>query len=202
MSGSASLDTPIGDISGSASYDLATGVPDGTLGFASETTTVDVAVQDQTLKLSQVFGKNTIAPSVDAKNLAFGVAYAYDTHSAEVNAAPKTGEYGVSYSNDDIGTGATFAAETGEIGLTFSKGEMLDTGLTVSTKTGDVGVSSSLDFDEYGKLSASYKPDDSAGVGWTDGDWDASVAAPLEGWGFKAGGGVKLSLKRAFDISL
>ena len=70
---------------------------------------------------------------------------------------------------------------------------------TISTKTGDVSVSYSRDLVGSGKVTTTYKPDDSIAVKWTDGDWDATLRAPLEGWLPK--GGVKFGLKRNVGVS-
>ncbi|KAG7339572.1 hypothetical protein IV203_025090 [Nitzschia inconspicua] len=53
-----------------------------------------------------------------------------------------------------------------------------------------------------GKLTTTWKPDDSIKVQWSDGSgWDATVVAPLEGY-YNTNGGIKVSMKRNIDVPL
>jgi hypothetical protein len=86
---------------------------------------------------------------------------------------------------------------------TFGRGNRNTIVPIVSTTTGDVSLSFSRDLSGNGRVTTTFKPDDSVAVQWSDGDWDATIRAPLEGWFWKGGGsGVKVSMKRNVGVSL
>ena len=47
-----------------------------------------------------------------------------------------------------------------------------------------------------------WNPNDSIAVKWTDGNWAATVRAPLEGWFGYNGSGIKFSMKQSVGVSL
>lgn len=53
-----------------------------------------------------------------------------------------------------------------------------------------------------GKVTTSWTPNDSVAMLWTDGNWDATLRAPLEGFFGCKGGGVTLSMKQNIGVSL
>ena len=65
---------------------------------------------------------------------------------------------------------------------------------------GDFSLSYSRDVAD-GKLTTTWTPDDSIKVQWSDGGWDATVVAPLEGY-YNTNGGIKISMKRNIDVPL
>jgi hypothetical protein len=65
---------------------------------------------------------------------------------------------------------------------------------------GDFSLSYTRDVAD-GKLTTTWTPDDSIKVQWTDGGWDATVVAPLEGY-YKTNSGIKVSMKRNIDVPL
>lgn len=68
---------------------------------------------------------------------------------------------------------------------------------------GDFSLSYSRTLAEAGgKLTTTWKPDDSIKVQWSDGSgWDATLVAPLEGY-YNTNGGIKVSMKRNIDVPL
>jgi hypothetical protein len=72
---------------------------------------------------------------------------------------------------------------------------------TISAKTGDFGLSYSRDLSGGGRVTTSWKPNDSIFLRWTDGDWEARIRAPIEGWCRKGDSGVKVSMKRNVGVS-
>jgi hypothetical protein len=64
---------------------------------------------------------------------------------------------------------------------------------------GDFSLSYSRTLDDYGKVTTTWKPDDSIKVQWNYDGWDATVVAPLEGY-YNTNGGVKVSMKRNIDV--
>mmetsp|Transcript_21278 Transcript_21278/g.43763 ORF Transcript_21278/g.43763 Transcript_21278/m.43763 type:complete len:296 (-) Transcript_21278:70-957(-) len=90
---------------------------------------------------------------------------------------------------------------------------------TISTKTKDVSivvarqlpegsVSTTITPKDFsvtyarGNLATTFKPNDSLEVQWSDGSWDATIVAPLDGYFPEKGNGVKLSMKRNVGVSL
>lgn len=67
------------------------------------------------------------------------------------------------------------------------------------TAGGDFSLSYSRPLLEGGQLTTTWTPDDSIKVSWTDGGWDASLIAPLDGY-FQANSGIKVSMKRSVPI--
>lgn len=67
------------------------------------------------------------------------------------------------------------------------------------TAAGDFSLSYSRPLLEGGRLTTTWTPDDSVKVQWTDGGWDASVVAPLDGY-FQTNNGIKVSMKRSVSI--
>lgn len=65
---------------------------------------------------------------------------------------------------------------------------------------GDFSLSYSRELAD-GKLTTTWTPDDSIKVQWTDGGWDATLVAPLEGY-YNTNGGLKVSMKRNIDVPL
>lgn len=65
----------------------------------------------------------------------------------------------------------------------------------------DFSLSYSRSLSEGGKITATWKPDDSLSVQWNDGGWNANIRAPIDGY-YKINGGVKLSVKQNIDVSL
>lgn len=72
---------------------------------------------------------------------------------------------------------------------------------TVTASGRDFSVSYSRDLEESGQVTTTWTPDDAIAVQWTDGDWGATIRAPLEGYFYK-GGGIKVSMKRNVGVSL
>mmetsp|Transcript_11667 Transcript_11667/g.27732 ORF Transcript_11667/g.27732 Transcript_11667/m.27732 type:complete len:167 (-) Transcript_11667:107-607(-) len=73
---------------------------------------------------------------------------------------------------------------------------------TLSTKTGCFDLSYVRDLAGSGSVTTTWKPDDSIAVRWSEGDWDATIRAPLDGYFRIDGSGVKLSMKRSVGVSL
>jgi len=86
---------------------------------------------------------------------------------------------------------------------TFGRGNRNRIVPTISTTTGDISLSYCRDLSGNGRVTTTFKPDDSVAVQWSDGDWDATIRAPLDGWfDMGDGSGVKLSMKRNVGVSL
>jgi len=138
--GSTTINRPFGmpgTISLNPRYDIQGGVPDATIGYSYEKTSLNVDAQSQRLTLSHIFGKdnsNQIVPSLSTKSKDFCVSYSRNLPA--------------------------------------------------------------------GRVTTTWKPDDSIALQFSDGGWDATIRAPLEGNFLKAGSGFKLSVKRNVGISL
>lgn len=141
MLASTSIDAPFGipgKVVVNPRYDLQNRIPDATVGYAYNNTSLKIDAQQRRVTLSQAFGRrnrNRIIP-------------------------------------------------------------------TFYTKTGDICLSCSRDLSGGGRVTTVWKPDDSIALRWSDGDWDATIRSPLEGWFLKDGSGIKVSMKRNVGVSL
>ena len=68
------------------------------------------------------------------------------------------------------------------------------------TAGGDFSLSYTRDVAD-GKLTTTWTPDDSIKLQWSDGGWDATIVAPLEGY-YNTVGGIKVNMKRTVDVPL
>jgi hypothetical protein len=68
------------------------------------------------------------------------------------------------------------------------------------TADGDFSLTYSRDV-AAGKITTTWTPDDSIKVQWSDGGWDATIVAPLEGY-YNTVGGIKVNMKRTVDVPL
>ena len=73
---------------------------------------------------------------------------------------------------------------------------------TLSTKTGCYDLSYIRDLAGSGSVTTTWKPDDSIAVRWSEGDWYATIHAPIERYFRVDGSGIKLSIKRSVGVSL
>jgi hypothetical protein len=68
------------------------------------------------------------------------------------------------------------------------------------TAGGDFSLSYSRDLAD-GTITTTWTPDDSIKIQWSDGGWDATIVAPLEGY-YKTTSGMKVTMKRSIDVPL
>jgi hypothetical protein len=84
--------------------------------------------------------------------------------------------------------------------VTHSFGSNRNTISPTLSAGGDFSLSYSRQLAD-GKLITTWTPDDSITVRWTDGGWDATIMAPLEGY-YHTSDGIKVSMKRNIDVPL
>lgn len=86
---------------------------------------------------------------------------------------------------------------------TFGKKKRNQIVPTLSTQGKELSISYSRDLQNgSGRVTTTWTPDDSVALKWSDGDWDATIRAPLEGCFKYTGGSVKFSMKRNVGLSL
>jgi hypothetical protein len=66
------------------------------------------------------------------------------------------------------------------------------------TAAGDFSISYARDV-ENGRLTTTWTPNDSVKLQWSDGEWETTVRAPIEGY-YKPNAGVKVNMKRKLDM--
>lgn len=93
----------------------------------------------------------------------------------------------------------TLSTKTGELNVEYARGFSGGSSLITNVKPLEKAIG--LKFSR-GKLSTMFTPNDSIQLNWSDGGWDATIRAPLEGYLPKDGSGVKFSMKRNVDVSL
>lgn len=133
-------------------YDIPNKVPDATIGYSVQKTSLTCNVQAQKFSLSQVFGKNQIAPTISTKSKDVSLLYSRELPKGKISTTLAPGKYSVTYAR--------------------------------------------------GGLSTTLKPNESISVKYLDGEWDATITAPLDGYLPKEGSGIKLSMKRNVGVSL
>ena len=130
------------------------------------------------------------------------VTKSIDALGGSISLNPK---YDVSSSTPDLTVGysigdTSFIVDADSKKLTvahsFAGGNKVTPSVTAS---GDFSLSYSRPLLEGGRLTTTWKPDDALKVQWTDGAWDASLTAPLDGY-FQANSGIKVSMKRSLPI--
>ena len=180
------------------SFNIPDKVPDATIAYSHEDTSVTVEAQAQKVSLSQVFGKNKIAPTFSPKSgdLSVGYARSLDNGSVSTTINPIDNDYSVTYSQGSNTVSTIIKPVAKDYTLSFSDGsQKVSTNIKPSDKDFSVAYS-------RGKLSTSYSPDDALAVGWSDGGLEATVVAPLDGFLPSIGSGVKFGLKKTIDNPL
>ena len=180
------------------SFNIPNKVPDATIAYSHEDTSVTVEAQAQKVSLSQVFGKNKVAPTFSSKSGEFNLAYArtLDNGSISTTINPIDNDYSVTYSQGSNTVSTTIKPVAKDYSLSFSDGSN-----AVSTNIRPADKDFSVEYSR-GKLSTKYSPDDALAFGWSDGGFDATVVAPLDGYLPSIGSGLKFGVKKTIDNPL
>eukprot|EP00529_Nitzschia_sp_RCC80_P030903 CAMPEP_0113481298 /NCGR_PEP_ID=MMETSP0014_2-20120614/22337_1 /TAXON_ID=2857 /ORGANISM="Nitzschia sp." /LENGTH=290 /DNA_ID=CAMNT_0000374791 /DNA_START=96 /DNA_END=968 /DNA_ORIENTATION=- /assembly_acc=CAM_ASM_000159 len=130
-----------------------------------------------------------VTKSIDALGGSISLNPKYDVSSS-------TPDLTVGYSIGDMSFKVDADSRKLTVAHSFAGGNKVTPSVTAS---GDFSLSYSRPLLEGGRLTTTWKPDDAVKVQWTDGGWDASLTAPLDGY-FQANSGIKVSMKRSLPI--
>lgn len=129
------------------------------------------------------------------------VTKAVDTLGGTLTVTPKydvgaqEGDVRVGYSMD--GTSVVVDAQSRQLTVAHSFSEK-DTVTPSVNAAGDISLSYSRDLD-VGRITTTWTPNDSVKLQWSDGVYDTTIKAPLEGM-YKTTSGVRVNVKRSVGI--
>jgi hypothetical protein len=108
-----------------------------------------------------------------------------------------TGDIRVGYAIDNT----SFQVDAEQRKLTVSHSFTDKDKVTPSVSAnGDFSVSYSRDLENgKGRLTTTWTPKDSVKLQWSDGEWETTFRAPLEGY-YKANQGIKINMKRTVGM--
>lgn len=131
-----------------------------------------------TQRLSGLGGSWTVAPryNVDARKPDIRVVYGTEDTVVAVDAAPDKQKITISQRLGADNTITPSVSSAGELELEYRH---------------DLGD---------GSLTASFKPDDSFQLGWSDGEWQANFKAPVQGL-YRFNSGVQMNIRRTVDLT-
>lgn len=110
------------------------------------------------------------------------------------NLKSSTGDVRLGYSFDNT----NFMVDAEQRKLTVSHSFGKDTVTPSVSASGDFSLSYSRNMPS-GKLTTSWAPNDALSVIWTDGEWQTTIKAPIEGY-YNANKGIKVNMKRTVGV--
>jgi hypothetical protein len=141
----------------------------------SEPNRVELEYVQMTKDIDTLGGTVTITPKYDLQSSTpdVMVGYAYEKTNFQIDAQSKKLTVAHSFANNQNISPSVNAA-------------------------GDFSLSYSRDVDN-GRLTTTWTPNDSVKLKWSDGEWETTVRAPIEGY-YKPNAGVKVNMKRKVDV--
>jgi hypothetical protein len=141
----------------------------------SKSNTVALEYVQVTKDIDTLGGTVTINPKYDIQSSTpdVKVGYAFDNTNFQIDAQSKKLTVAHSFANNQKISPSVNAA-------------------------GDFSISYARDVDN-GRLTTTWTPNDSVKLQWSDGEWETTVRAPIEGY-YKPNAGVKVNMKRKLDV--
>jgi hypothetical protein len=143
-------------------------------------TFADIKFKTVTIAVSKV----QVTKSIDALGGTLMVNPKYDVASA-------SGDVRVGYTLDNTSVQVDAQSKTLTVAHTFGDNQISP---TVSAN-GDFSIAYSRDLDN-GRLTTTWAPDDAIKMQWSDGEWETTFKAPLDGL-YKTNQGIKINMKRS-----
>ena len=114
----------------------------------------------------------------------------------EYDVKAKSGSIVVSYGKDDT----SFAVDTKSKKLSLTRTFLESSSVTPTLSLdGDVSLAYTRSMDNGGKITTMWKPDDSISLKWSDGEWDTTFTARLEGY-YKIHSGLRVTTRRSVNM--
>ncbi len=137
--------------------------------------TVSLSKVQMTKDISTLGGVLTVTPKYDVGNSQgdLSLGYAMDGTSFKVDAQKKQLTVAHSFTNKDTITPTVNFA--GDVSLSYSRNL------------------------EKGRVTTTYTPNDSVKLQWSDGVYETTIKAPLDGY-YKTNRGIKVNMKRTVEI--